>query len=151
VIQVQPPTLAPHIAPPAVPSVPPVALRATSRPAPPKGATADSLYRQGRRFAEQENFEQALVFYDQALQLDPHNTVALNSRCYAYLRLHEYQRAIADCDEAIRLSPGYANAYTNRAVAKLKLGDRAGANQDFRQATRLGAVAQEQAAAAPGR
>ena len=128
---------------PRVPASSPRNLPA-ARVAPSKGANADSLYRQGRRFSADEKFEQAMPFYDQAIQLDPNFALALNARCYAHLRLLEYHRAIADCSEAIRVNPSYWNAYQNRAVARQRAGDRAGANEDFHQATKFQPVAQVQ-------
>jgi tetratricopeptide (TPR) repeat protein len=65
--------------------------------------------------SEQENFEEAVQAFDQALQIDPTHALALNARGYAQLRLRNYQGAIDDCTRAIRLNPSYANAYVNRS------------------------------------
>ncbi len=89
----------------------------------PTGADANYFYRKGRQFADQENFAGALTLYNQAIQLDPNHALALNSRCYANLRLRQYQPALADCDAAIRIKSDYVNAYRNRAVAKHFLGN----------------------------
>ena len=114
------------------------------RPEASKPTDADSLYREGRRYADQEKFEQALALYNQAIQLNPSFTLAFNARCYAHLRLRQYDQAIADCNQAIKLNPAYGNAYRNRAVARQRAGDRAGANEDFRRADGLEHVAQVQ-------
>jgi tetratricopeptide (TPR) repeat protein len=103
------------------------------------------LYRQGRYLAEQENFEEAVQAFTQAIQMDPTLALALNARGYAHLRLRRYQDAIDDCSQAIRLNPAYANAYLNRSVAKRALGDIAGAREDQRHAVELDGLAQAQA------
>jgi tetratricopeptide (TPR) repeat protein len=87
-----------------------------------------------------------MPFFNQAIQLDPNMAVALNARCYAHLRLHQYDQALTDCTEAIRLNPGYANAYRNRSVAKHFAGDKAGSLEDSRHAGELERVAQVQPA-----
>jgi tetratricopeptide (TPR) repeat protein len=114
------------------------------RDAVPKGADANYFYRKGRSYADQERFDVAMPFFNQAIQLDPNMAVALNARCYAHLRLHQIDEALADCSEAIRLNSSYANAYRNRAVAKHFAGDKAGAAEDFRRAGELERVAQVQ-------
>jgi tetratricopeptide (TPR) repeat protein len=139
------PPVAAHVTPPQSPkALPDSAVRDTV----PKGADANYFYRKGRAYADQEKFEIAMPFFNQAIQMDPNMAMALNARCYSRFRLHQYDPAIADCSEAIRLNPGYANAYRNRAVAKHFEGDKAGAAEDFRRATELERVAQVQTAKA---
>ncbi len=143
-------------APPVAPPRPPINVEVVaSRSAPPHAAAApraaasaeadvNSVYRQGRRLAEQERFAEALPLFDQAIQLNPGFTLAYNARCYANLRLKQYDQAIADCTEAIRLDASYANAYQNRSVARHYLGDRAGSSEDAKRASALQPVAQVQ-------
>jgi len=110
----------------------------------PNAANANSLYRQGRQYAEQERFADAVPLFDQAIQANPTFTQAYNARCYSYLRLKQYDQAIADCSEAIKLDPSYANAYQNRGVALHYKGDRAGGNEDLKRAAALQPVAELQ-------
>jgi tetratricopeptide (TPR) repeat protein len=130
--------VAASVKPPQVlpPPVPPASS------APHSARDANRLYRQGRYLSEQENFEEAVQVFDQALQMDPAHALALNARGYARLRMHNYQGAIDDCSQAIRLNPTYANAYLNRSVARKAMGDVAGAREDQRRATELESVAQ---------
>jgi tetratricopeptide (TPR) repeat protein len=103
---------------------------------------ANRFYKQGRYLSEQENFEQAVQAFDQAIEIDATHALALNARGYARLRLHNYQGAIEDCSRAIRVNPNYANAYLNRSVAKRAMGDVAGAREDQHHASELDSVAQ---------
>jgi tetratricopeptide (TPR) repeat protein len=109
-----------------------------------KSEQAVTFYREGRKYAEQERFAQAVPLLDEAIQLNPNFSLAYNARCYANLRLKQYDRAIADCSEAIKLDASYVNAYQNRGVAKRFQGDRAGSNEDFKRAAELQPVAQVQ-------
>jgi tetratricopeptide (TPR) repeat protein len=112
---------------------------------------AISLYREGRKYAEQERFAQAVPLFDQAIQLDSGFALAYNARCYSFLRLRQYDRAIEDCSEAIKLDASYANAYQNRGVARHFQGDRAGSNDDIKRAAELQPVAQVQTTKIPGK
>ena len=102
-----------------------------------KPRDANRLYRKGRDLSEQEKFEEAVIAFNQALQMDPANALALNARGYARLRMRQYEPAIADFSEAIRLNAEYANAYRNRSVARHALGDQNGAREDNRRAAEL--------------
>lgn len=112
--------------------------------APSKLAEANSLYREGRQYADQQRFADAIPLFDQAIQANPRYAQAYNSRCYAYLRLKDYDKAVADCSQAIQFDPSYANAYQNRGVALHFKGDQAAANEDFKRVAALQPVAQVQ-------
>jgi tetratricopeptide (TPR) repeat protein len=66
------------------------------------------------------NFDQALMEYDRALQLDPENVYALHNRGYTYSILERYDDAIADLDRAIEIDSTSAHAYSSRGMAKIK-------------------------------
>jgi len=140
IMSVKPPQLAPRRV-----TVPPQVLTAVVNKEAPGSRDANRLYRQGRYLSEQENFEQAVQAFTQAIQTDPTLALALNARGYALLRLRRYQDAINDCSQAIRLNPAYANAYLNRSVAKRALGDITGAREDKNHAAELDGLAQAQA------
>jgi tetratricopeptide (TPR) repeat protein len=141
ITSVRPPQLAPRRV-----SAPPQVLTAVVNKSEPGGPRdANRFYRQGRYLAEQENFEEAVQAFTQAIQMDPRMALALNARGYARLRLRRYQDAVDDCSQAIQLNPAYANAYLNRSAAKRALGDITGAREDQRHAAELDGSAQAQA------
>jgi tetratricopeptide (TPR) repeat protein len=121
---------------------PPQVLAAPAIQGPLVARDASRFYKQGRYLSEQENFEQAVQAFDEAIEIDPAHALALNARGYAQLRLRNYQGAVDDCSRAIRVNPNYANAYLNRSVARRAMGDVAGAREDQRRAAELGNVAQ---------
>ena len=85
------------------PIKPPQVLPVSSNSGRHTARDANRFYRQGRYLSEQENFEQAVQAFNQAIQIDPAHALALNARGYAQLRLHNYQGAIDDCSRAIHL------------------------------------------------
>jgi tetratricopeptide (TPR) repeat protein len=112
---------------------------------------AHYFYGKGRSSSEKESFEEAVRAFNQAIQIDPTYSLALNARGYAQLRLRHYQDTIDDCSQSIRLNPRYANAYHNRSVAKRALGDRKGARDDLRRETELENIAREKFSKSPPR
>ncbi len=101
---------------------------------------ATSLAEQGLREARAGNYDKALATCDEALQLNPRDYQAYNSRGTAYhLRngAGDFDRAIADFNAAVRLAPNNADAYYNRAIAYRDHGDQEKAEADEEKARDL--------------
>ena len=79
----------------------------------------------------------AIEYLNKAIEQQPDNAYAYNSRGVAYKTLDQYQIAIENYDEAIRLQPDYAYAYNNRGVAYKKLNQPQQAIEDYNEAIRL--------------
>lgn len=101
---------------------------------------AGSHQAQGRKFLQEERYDDAVREFTEAVTLNPSLSLAYNGRGYAYYRLKNYQAAVGDFDTAIRLNPGYANAYLNRSACRRALGDKAGAASDAAKARDLSAA-----------
>jgi tetratricopeptide (TPR) repeat protein len=139
-VEVQPAVPTPQSAPAAPPTPAPAPAVAQTPPAPPveKGpASAAQFHALGRKFIQDEKFEEAIGPLSEAIKLEPTLATAYNARGYCYSRIRKYKEALADFDEAIKLNPGYGNAYTNRAAARRALGDKAGADTDQAKAREL--------------
>lgn len=67
-------------------------------------------------------YHEALDDYNEAVELDPKNSVAFNNRGYTYNVMEDYKNAIVDFEEAISLEENFAYALNNRGFAKIKLG-----------------------------
>lgn len=95
------------------------------------------FYNRGIAYFRQGQYDRAIADFDQALNLDPSSTFALNNRGTAYARKGQYDRAIEDFDQAIGLNPNYAITYNNRGSAYAKNGKYDYAIVDFEQALQL--------------
>jgi tetratricopeptide (TPR) repeat protein len=103
-----------------------------------KGHTLSLLYtNRGVEYVAKEDLDHAIADHDQAIKLDPKNSLAFNNRGNAYSAKRDFDRAIADYDQAIKLNPKNAAAFYNRGIAKQKNGDLAGSEADIAQAKQL--------------
>ena len=84
-----------------------------------------------------EDPEDALADYAEAIRLKPDYAEAYNNRGAVKDALGRHDDAIADYDEAIRLKPDYAEPYYNRGTVKAKLGRYDDALADYAEAIRL--------------
>jgi len=61
--------------------------------------------RQGDSYSDQKLWDEAIIEYSKAIEIDPNLAVAYGNRAYAYLYREQYDMAIADCNKAILLAP----------------------------------------------
>ena len=99
-----------------------------------RAATYDN---RGNLYDDQGDHDRALADYNEAIRLNPKNSIAYNNRGNAYDDKGDLAHAIADYNEAIRLNPKYDQAYENRGVAYLYSGNLAKALADVSQASKL--------------
>lgn len=98
---------------------------------------ARAFFSIGYLHSEENENDQALSAYDQAIELMPNFADAYTSRGLIKSILGNAEAAIADHDEAIRLKPDFAEAYINRGRAKRALEKHGEAIADFDEAIRL--------------
>ncbi|HOJ34750.1 MAG TPA: tetratricopeptide repeat protein [Candidatus Hydrogenedentes bacterium] len=70
------------------------------------------------------HYEDALAFWDRALELDAQNPSLYNNRAAALLELGQVDEAIASCREAMRLDPTYTVARVTLCEIYLRQGNR---------------------------
>lgn len=80
--------------------------------------------------------EQALVDFNQAIELNPQYPQVYNNMGNVLIDLNRHQEAVAAYSKAIEFAPTYGVAYSNRASAEFELGDIKGALNDFDAAVR---------------
>lgn len=98
---------------------------------------ARAFFSIGFLHAEQQENDQAISAYTQAIELYPKFSEAFNSRGKLKTILENPEDAILDFDEAIRLKPDFAEAWYNRANAKRTLKEHKDAIADYDEAIRL--------------
>jgi tetratricopeptide (TPR) repeat protein len=88
----------------------------------------------GKMLADRGEPEEALPWFDRALELYPAYVQVWNERGAVHGRLGDLRRAEADFREAVRLRPEYADAQLNLALTLRMQGDLAGAERSLRRA-----------------
>src|SRR5213593_4746989 len=69
---------------------------------------------------QEQNFEDAIGYFDEAIRLDRRAARAFHGRAQSWHSLKETESALSDYDEAIRLDPKVARAFFNRGRLRLE-------------------------------
>jgi tetratricopeptide (TPR) repeat protein len=101
------------------------------------GQTETDYVESGRRKQDNNYYQGAIVDYNNALELNPKNTIALFYRGVIKLELKDCRGAIMDFNKVIELDSDSCQPHLNRGVAKFQLKDYNGAIIDFNTAIRL--------------
>ncbi|HEY9647478.1 MAG TPA: tetratricopeptide repeat protein [Chroococcidiopsis sp.] len=102
----------------------------------PQTLVSSYLLRQGDRLASQNQTEQAIRSYTEAIEASPNSTAHYN-RGMTALQQGDSQAALEDLTAAIQLDPTLLEAYYQRGNVRFELGDRQGALADYTEAIRL--------------
>jgi tetratricopeptide (TPR) repeat protein len=92
---------------------------------------AEKLNIQGNDFGRQGKYDEAIIRYDKAIELDPKYSEPFYNRGKAKLNLKNYIGAIDDFNKALKLDPNNSDIYNNRGIAKKKSNDLKGAIDDY--------------------
>ena len=98
---------------------------------------ANEWFQKGNNAFQAKEYQNAIIYYNEAIQLKPDNARAYNHRGLAKINLQDYNGAITDYNKAIQLNPDDARAYNNRGSAKNETLDYTGAIADFNKAIQL--------------
>lgn len=93
--------------------------------------------RRGETLADQNQNDDALADFEEAIKLNPERWQALHNRAYCFAVKGDFERALADYDRTIELKPDYANARFNRGEIRYEQGNYREAIDDYNQAIRL--------------
>ena len=96
-----------------------------------------TLFRDACQSARMGHYEEALILFNQSIQIDPSFADAFYNRGGEKLFLGDSQGARNDLDEATRYNPKAAHYYHLRGEAHQKLGNTAGALSDYDRAIEL--------------
>ena len=66
--------------------------------------------------AEKGQYDQAILDYNKAIEIDPKYAEAYNNRGRVYRLKGQYDQAVLDYNKAIEIDPKYVDAYYNRAT-----------------------------------
>ena len=93
-------------------------------------------HNRGVELAEQGRWEEAIVEFDMAIELDG-DPLSYMARAITYGALDDFDRALADLDKAIDLDSGWGEAYRERGAAYALTGDTEQALADLQMALSL--------------
>jgi tetratricopeptide (TPR) repeat protein len=96
-----------------------------------------AFFNRGQSHYNQQEYDQAIQSYGEAIRLRPDYEAAFYGRASAYFSKKDYDRALADLDEALRLEPNFFAVFNDRGNAYSVKGDYARAIQDYDDAIRL--------------
>jgi tetratricopeptide (TPR) repeat protein len=88
----------------------------------------------GKRKSQGDDYQEAIILFDQALAHNPDDLQAYYERAIAYYRLGNYSQAIADFNELISRNPNNSDAYVRRGFCFAKLKEYEKAIADYNQA-----------------
>lgn len=93
--------------------------------------TAEEYFNQGSEKLKSQNFKEALIDYNKAIELNPKYGKAYNDRGFVKIYLADLDGALSDFNTAIEINPNQEEPYFNRGIAKAKLKDYKGSIVDY--------------------
>jgi tetratricopeptide (TPR) repeat protein len=103
----------------------------------PPAALSTIYAARGTGWASKNDFNRAIVDFDESLRLNPNNLVALSNRGAAYVLRGEPARAIADLDAVISLNPKNPASFSARGALWRQLKEFDKSIADLNEAIRL--------------
>jgi tetratricopeptide (TPR) repeat protein len=97
----------------------------------------NDFFEKGNYYWELGYFQQAIIYFTKAIELDEDNAGAFNNRAILYGELKQYTNAISDFTQAIKLDKDDATAYCLRGFLYGELKQYTNAISDFTKAIEL--------------
>ncbi|MFK5970887.1 MAG: tetratricopeptide repeat protein [Candidatus Marithrix sp.] len=91
----------------------------------------DQAYLAANNQFEDEEYERALQYYQQAMYEDPNHIHALRGKARSLLQLKRYSEALRTFDAAIANQPDFAGTYANRGILHDWMGNYPKALSDY--------------------
>ena len=102
-----------------------------------KVAMVEQKMAEGAQAVTEGDFQAALKTYNELVEFNPQDAVAINNRGDVYQEMKNYTRAIEDYDEAIQINSDFAIAYCSRGASYIKIGNYEQAIKDLNKAIEL--------------
>ncbi|GLC51021.1 hypothetical protein PLESTB_000457400 [Pleodorina starrii] len=84
---------------------------------------SDALKAQGNAAFSAGNFEEAIKFFTEAIEVDPNNHVLYSNRSASHASLKHYAAALTDAKKCVELKPDWAKGYSRLGAAYYGLSD----------------------------
>jgi small glutamine-rich tetratricopeptide repeat-containing protein alpha len=93
---------------------------------------AEQLKGKGNVAMQQKDYEKAVDFYSQAIDLTPTNPIYLSNRAAAYSAMKQHEAAKQDAEMAVAADPKYTKAWSRLGLARFALGDAKGSMEAYK-------------------
>ncbi|TSP46835.1 Serine/threonine-protein phosphatase 5 [Bagarius yarrelli] len=100
-------------------------------------AEAEKLKEKANNYFKEKDYENAIKYYTEALELNPSNAIYFSNRSLAYLRTECYGYALADATRALEIDKNYIKGYYRRATSNMALGKFKAALKDYETVVRV--------------
>ena len=87
------------------------------------GKNAQNYIDEGMAFMTEENYEEAVIAFTSAIEIEGKNVEAYRGRAQAYTAMSQYENAVNDYQAMLEIDPDDQDAYDNIIDAYLKQGD----------------------------
>uniref|UniRef100_A0AAQ4NYH4 Serine/threonine-protein phosphatase n=1 Tax=Gasterosteus aculeatus aculeatus TaxID=481459 RepID=A0AAQ4NYH4_GASAC len=95
------------------------------------GNDAELLKEKANTYFKEKDYDNAIKYYSEALEVNPTNAVYYSNRSLAYLRTECYGYALADATKALEIDKNYIKGYYRRATSNMALGKFKAALKDY--------------------
>ena len=86
-----------------------------------KKREAESERFKGNEYMKSKEYEEAIMCYGKAIEMNPAEAANYSNRAMAYLRMKVYPKAVDDATKAIEIDSNYVKAYHRRGKAYLAM------------------------------
>lgn len=76
---------------------------------------------QGNKALTEGNFDEAIKFYTEAINLDPSNHVLYSNRSAAFQKANRFEEALQDAEKTVELKPDWPKGYSRKGSALFSL------------------------------
>jgi len=87
-----------------------------------KKKSAVAAKEKGNKLYSEKKFDEALVAYDEAIELDPTNMTFHSNKAAVYFTLNEWDKCIDTCEKALEIGKEYMAPFADRAKALTRCG-----------------------------
>uniref|UniRef100_A0A8B9HN19 protein-serine/threonine phosphatase n=1 Tax=Astyanax mexicanus TaxID=7994 RepID=A0A8B9HN19_ASTMX len=102
-----------------------------------RSGRAEELKEKANNYFKEKDYENAIKYYTEALELNPSNAIYYSNRSLAYLRTECYGYALADATRALEIDKNYIKGYYRRATSNMALGKFKAALKDYETVVRV--------------
>jgi tetratricopeptide (TPR) repeat protein len=83
---------------------------------------AENIKNEANALFKQKKYEEAILMYNKAIELNPAQATFLNNRAAAHIQNFDFTNALRDCIECLRIDPTQIKAYFRASKCLLHLG-----------------------------